>query len=290
MPLSQTFRRWRLAAAGLAAALALTFFVGTPAGRVAASQFLSQFRGERLAVVVIDPQQAKQGYADLAKLGSVTAPKDTKPTEVTSLAEARSKVGFDVREPDPSTIPDGLDKSPAISVLPASQVRFTFDKAKADAYLKSEGAGVELPANLDGVTLVVNVPAAVLLHYGPASADSQHDPSGLVIGQAGLLTADVEGNASMDDARSFLIQHAGLTESTRRQLEAMDDWRNTLPIPVPAEQIRWKQTTLGGATGLVFADSSGLGGAAMWLKDGRVYGVAGQLDEGQLTRVANGLH
>ena len=118
-----------------------------------------------------------------------------------------------------------------------------------------------------GATLVVGLPAAVFLQY----PRSTHEV-GLVVAEAGELAVGVEGNVTLDELREFLLGLPDLPPETVQQLRAIQDWRNTLPIPVPMDRIHWQQVTIAGGPGLLLADNSGLGSGAIWQRDGRVYG------------------
>jgi len=280
-------RRWRGAAAGVAAALALTLLVGTPGGRTATAQFLAQFRSQRFAVVAIEPGRDRGSLAFLNHLGSLQGgPRARAAAEtVASVAEASQRVGFPVLQPDPATLPAGLAPTPKIQVWPASEIRFTFDRQKAQAYFQATGhPEVSLPARFDGASLVVAVPAAAFLEY-TAPGNSQM----LVVGAARELEVGVEGNVSLDELRDFLLGLPGLPPDTVRQLRAIQDWRTTLPIPVPVDQIAWQPVTIAGGPGLLLADNTGVGSGALWQRDGRVYGVAGTARAAEIERVANSL-
>ena len=278
--------RWRLAASGLAAAAALTFVAATPQGQAAAAQFLSQFRSERFAVVTIDPGRARSPLADLEQLGSIQGNRRGRPTEeVGTVAEASQRVGFSVKQPAPAALPAGLSPSPRIMVSPASEFRFTFDQAKARSYFQRIGhPEVHLPDRFHGASLVVAMPAGVLLEYTGAGNGLT-----LVVGQAGELEVGVEGGVTLDELRELLLGLPGLPPETARQLRAIQDWRNTLPIPVPVDQFNWQQTTIAGGPGLLLADNSGIGSGALWQRDGRVYGVAGTARVAEIQRVADSL-
>ena len=81
----------------------------------------------------------------------------------------------------------------------------------------------------------------------------------------------------------------GLSRETARQLRSINDWRTTLPVPIPAEQVAWQPATIAGSPGLLLNDNTGLGSAAIWQRDGRVYGVAGSVTPDELRRVADSL-
>ena len=146
---------WRVAVGGLAAAVALSLLVAfTPEGSAAAASFLAQFRSQQVAAVEISPQTQTDIVKTLNALGNLGTVKtpgglvDASRPEAAaraageqvksaSLAEAGQSVGFTLQTPDPATLPAGLDKAPQVRVMPASQVRFTFDKTKASAYFQS---------------------------------------------------------------------------------------------------------------------------------------------------------
>ena len=283
--MSRMPRRWRLMVAGLAAALALTFLVGTPDGRTAAAQFLAQFRSQRFVAVSFDPAR-RSALADLDRLGTIQGERRGRPLQdVASVAEAAQRVGFPIKLPDPATLPAGVSQTPKVSVQAASDFRFTFDRDKAQSYFRASGhPEVNLPARFHGATLVVGLPAAVFLQY----PRSTHE-IGLVVAEAGELAVGVEGNVTLDELRELLLGLPDLPPETAQQLRAIQDWRNTLPIPVPMDRIRWQQVTVAGGPGLLLADNSGLGSGAIWQRDGRVYGVAGAAPAAVIQRVAENL-
>lgn len=283
-----TLTRWRLATAGLAAALALTFFFsGTPAGQSAAAQFLAQFRSQQFTAVPIDTARARNPFAELERLGTVRGDRPlSRGEEIPSLAEAGRRVGLALKQPDASALPTGVDHTPTIRVTPPGEQRFTFDRAKARAYFEQTGSpNVDLPAKFDGATLVVRIPAAALLEYRALNGSGP----GLMIGQSGELEVGVEGNVSLDEFRDFLISLPNVPPDTANRLRLIRDWRNTLPIPVPSDRIRWQDTTIAGSQGLLLADTSGALNAAIWHRDARVYGVAGAIKQDELGRVADSL-
>jgi len=268
-----------------AAAVAVAFSLfGTPAGRVAASEFLAHFRSEHLAPVTVNDQDAA-ALSDLQHLGTVSGDlTDLRPEPVNSVGAASRRVGFPVAVPDPATLPAGVRRTPEVMVSAARQLRFTFDSEKASQWVKQHG-GKALPERFDGASLIVSVPAAVALQY--AGADGS---PGLVIGQARSVEAHAEGGVSFEDLRGFLLDLPGLTAGTRAQLAAIGDWRTTLPLPIPAGQVRWQHTTVAGADGLLLGDNTGLGSAVLWQRDGRIYGVAAPAAAKVVRDVAAGLH
>jgi hypothetical protein len=184
-----------------------------------------------------------------------------------------------------------------VTVLNGGTVRFTFDQAKARAYYAATGRqDVRLPDRFDGAALVLTIPTVVVLDYtGPFTVpilgqQSTTEGPVLLVGQAGQLEASVEGKVTLEELREFLLSLPGLPPDTVRSLRAIHDWRTTLPIPLPVEMLRWRETTIAGVAGLMLTDSIvGIGNAAVWQRDGRIYGVAALGGEQGVRRVAEGL-
>src|SRR5439155_10081359 len=112
-----------------------------------------------------DPTQTHGPFNQLEKLGDVLDRRAGPRTEVVaSLADAVGRVGFTPAQPDQAALPAGLAPTPTIRVVPAQDFRWTFDHAKVVDYLRSVGhPDVAVPSKFDGATIVVSIPAAVLL-------------------------------------------------------------------------------------------------------------------------------
>ena len=287
MPIALRFERWRLALGGLAAALALTFVLATPEGQATAAGFLAQFRSQRFTVVTFDSTSAgRNGLQRLERLGTLQrSPSGPRGGEdVPSVEEASQRVGFAVAQPDPAALPAGVSRTPRINVASAAQMRFTFDRDKAAAYFRDLGrADLRLPDKLHGTTLVISTPPMAMLRY--AAADGK---PAVMVGQTSDVQVAVEGAATLDEIRQYLLSVPGMPAEVAAQLRAIQNWENTLPIPVPADKIAWRETTIHGGQGLVLTDNTGLGSAALWRQpNGRIYGVAGPLKGDELQRVVD---
>ena len=286
--------RTRVAAAALVAALALTGLVGTPAGRAAASSFLAQFRSQRFQALNVSPDQATQVdrvLAGLADTGVFTgaALHDTglgEPRVAADRAEAARLAGFAVPVVDPAALPSGVDRTPRrLLVSPAREVRLTFDRDRALDYLHRHGRpDAQLPERYDGTRLVIGVPAAVVQVFS-----GRDGAPALMVGKAGTLALTTEGGASLEELREVVLGLPGLPAELVAQLRGIGDWRNTLPLPVPTDQVRSRPTTVGGAEALAFADTSDRLHAVVWHRDGHIWGVAGVVGTDEARDVANSL-
>jgi hypothetical protein len=286
--------RARAVAAALAAAVVLTGLVATPAGRAAASGFLAQFRSQRFQVISLDPGQANrvgEVVAELVDTGVFSGNAFRvsgigEPVVAADRAEASRLTGFAVPAVDPAVLPGGVGPAPErILVTPARETRLTFDRDHALDYLRRNGRpDARLPERFDGTQLVVQLPAVVVQQFsgrdgGPA----------LLVGKAGTLGLDAEGGASLDELREVVLDLPGLPAETVAQLRAIGDWRSTLPLPVPTDEVRWRPTMVEGAEAISFTDQSGRLHALLWQRDGHIWGVAGVVGTDEARDVANSL-
>ena len=286
--------RGRAVAAALVATLVLTGLVATPGGRAAAASFLGQFRSQRLQAVPLDTGQANQvgdvltGLVDSGVFTGdphqVTGLDD--PEVAANLAEAGRLAGFAVPAVDPSALPRGVERTPSrILVSRALEARITFDRDRALAYLRGHGRpDAQLPERFDGTQLVVRVPTVVVQQF----AGRDGGPA-VLVGKAGMLGVDTEGGATLEELREVVLGLPGLPAETVAQLRSIGDWRTTLPIPVPTDQVRSRPATVNGAEGLSFADQTGRLHALLWQRDGHIWGVAGVLGADEARDVADSL-
>jgi hypothetical protein len=286
--------RSRAVAAGLVAALVLAGLLVTPGGRAAAAGFLAQFRSQRFQAISLDPAQSNQ-VADvvggLVQTGVFTGDALQvsgfgHPEVVAGLAEAGRIAGFAVPAVDPAVLPGGVERTPQrVVVSRAREARITFDRDRALAYLRSHGRpAAALPERYDGTQLVVQVPAAVVQQF----AGRDGGPA-LLVGKAGTVGLTTEGGASLEELREVVLSLPGLPAETVAQLKAIGDWRTTLPLPVPADEVRSRPATVDGAEALSFADQTGRLHALLWQRDGHIWGVAGVVGSDEALDVANSL-
>jgi hypothetical protein len=286
--------RARAAAAALVAVVVLTTLVATPGGRAAAAGFLAHFRSERFQVVALDRSQAVQleaAVTELMETGVFTGDRReldrlVTPTVVRDRATATRLAGFPVPVVDPSVLPRGVGAAPErMFVSRAHTVRLTFDRDRAIAYFRRNGqARVAIPERFDGAQLVIEVPAIVVQQYGGRDGAPR-----LLVGKAGTVGMDAAGGASLEELRELALNLPGLPESVVSQLRNVGDWRSTLPLPVPSDQVRWRAASVGGGEALSFADSTAELHALLWQRGGYIWGVAGVVGADEALDVANSL-
>jgi hypothetical protein len=249
----------RFALAGAAAATVLVVAL-TPAGRTAVAEALDAFRGERLQVVAMDTGawmtslEAIDSGA-LERLGEVDMSGLAEPTAVTTAGAAEAMAGI---------------AAPVLAEAPGRFLAMAPGTARLVLASRDDNG---VPAELDGAVLVVEVPGAILAAYGPVDGSPQ-----LLVGRSGPLVVRAEG-APLEAIRSFLLAYEDLPAELRSQLATIDDWRSTIPLPVPVDGPGWEEVEVAGRPGIAFGDDSGLGAIVLRQDPGGMVTVVG----GQLT-------
>ena len=212
----------------------------TPPGRSAVAATLDAFRGERLQAVSVDLDEwaaapLYEGMRALDAIGDVDLSGLDEPTEVADVAAAEDLAGLDA--PELPGVPDRV-----VALAPGI----------ARIVLESRPDN-DVPPALDGAALVVEVPGAMGTIFGPADGSPE-----IVVGRSGSLVIRAEG-APLEDIRELLLSVDELPVELRRQLADIDDWRSTIPIPVPLDGPGWEELEIDGREALAFGDDSGLG-------------------------------
>ena len=292
-------RSLSVAAATVALAAVVAF---TPVGSYAQG-FLTVFTPQKLAAVPITSAELKS-LPDLNNYGTLVQPKGNQTKEVATAAEASAAAGIPVLVP--ATIPPGVPSTATYEVIPSQTGAFTFSAARARATAAAQGKTLPaMPANVDGSTLQVTAGAGVVAIYqanvtGPSATgektasgaikqETQQVPA-LIVGQA-IAPSVTSTGASAAEIEQYLLDQPGISPDLAAAIRAIGDPTTTLPIPVPINRATSKPIkNVQGVSGLSVADSTGLGGGIIWVKNGMVYGVAGALSEKDLLDVANSLH
>ena len=157
---------------------------------------------------------------------------------------------------------------------------------------------------LDGATIKVEAAPAVVAVWGDVDIPTQV-PSGkaaatmtapvargpvLVVGQVKSPVVNIPASVDIDGFRDAVMESGTVPPEFVQALSAVKDWRTTLPIPT------------GGANGLRQVDVDGTTATVstrshegksittvVWVRDGVIYGAAGDLPEADILAAARSL-
>lgn len=294
----------RLAAA--AAAVALVGALSFQPVRLAAQDFLNVFRVQQVTAVRVDP----------AVLPSLPTPEDlgtitmtSKPDfKATTLEDAGKQAGLKPRTI--GRLPAGFASQPIVMASQPVEGSFTYDLQKVEAYYQKRGIAGKPPAELGGLTIKGSAPSVVMLLYGDqraldemkklaASAEAGQPPSGeksaassaqslrfLTLAQVRSPRVEVAGNVDVKKLRDDMLASGAFPPELAAQLAAIQDWQNTLPVPVLEGTS--KDVTVDGVHGVLVSNDNGEQ-ALIWQKDGVVYGLFGSVAEADVLAAASSL-
>jgi hypothetical protein len=272
-------RRWALGAIAVPVVVAGLVVSANAAG------WLSIFSPTKVAPVTLT-SSSLNGLPDLAAYGKMTAT-NLDPRQVAGPAEAASITGLSVLTP--STLPGDVPTTVRWEVVGHGSATFTLDAATAAAAAAKAGhAAPDIPAVLNGTTVTVDAGPAVVAVYGASIGGSESPPT-LVIAQGVRPTAATNG-ATLKQLEDFLVAQPGVSPQLAAEIRAIGDPGSTLPIPVISGVMTSQTISIDGVQGVVTGDSTGLGSAVIWEKDGVVYAVGGLLPESEVLDIARSLH
>ena len=287
-------QRYRISAAALALVLALSMALAYPPVWSAAESFLTVFRVQKFEAVSVDPARLPDVPAP-TDIGDLTFTREPKIRTDVTLDEARKLVDFGLRIP--AQIPTALRPVPSLAVSGECEATFTVDLEKLNAYLTSIGAtNVNLPAELDGATMRAKIPPLVGLVYSDrALADlkdadppsSLSDARILFVAQGRSPIVEAPSNVNLDQVRDQLLQVPGLPPDLVARLRGVDDWTQTLLVPVIGGVST--NVKVDGVDGLLITYAEHGMSVAIWQKNDVLYAVGGNLAQSELLGVANSL-
>jgi hypothetical protein len=269
-----------------AVAIATVLVVGMVVSGAAAN-LLTIFEPKQVTAVPVTSTdlQSLQGLPDLSEYGTIRVTTQPVLQSVTDAQAAATASHLQIRQP--SHLPASVTGPGAFAIVSQGSGSFTFSAAKAEAAAQRQGKALPpMPANIDGSTLYLTVGPAVVESFGVGAG--QQLPS-LLIAQARVPRVQSTG-VSVRQLEDYLLSQPGISPTLAAQIRAIGDPSQTLPIPIPAGLATSHSVTVQGTQGLAVGDSSGLGSAVIWVKDGVVYAVGGTLTENQVLQVANSLH
>ncbi|MCL6472321.1 MAG: zf-HC2 domain-containing protein [Firmicutes bacterium] len=244
--------------------------------RQAAADILNIFRVQRVQTINITQDDLRQmreagrrgGEVDIRNFGKFETTGFREPRAAT-YADAKATVDFNL------TIPESIAgyNNPSFKISDESISSFTLDVAKANELIKSFGGTKILPAELDGKKFTAKKPVAVVATYVKEGTES------LTIAQMRTPELILPNGVDAGEVRDVLLSLPILPDNVRSQLEAIKDWRYTLPIP--SIDGSSKEVTVNGVSGVFITppkDAQVGENVLVWQKDGVVNAIAGRVD------------
>jgi hypothetical protein len=278
--------RWRpLATPGVAILLAAVLVTGLAVSGVAQS-LIRVFEPTQLATVQVSPSDFAQSGA-LLDYGNVKwLPEPPKMQQLTDAAAAQSQSGLPVLSP--ASLPKGVSGPVSYGVVSHATGSLTFDAARLRASAAQAGVRVSpMPSTIDGSTLVVNGGPALIEIWGLGTTTETMGIPTLVIAQTRVPTVDSSG-ANVTQLEDYLLSQPGVPPELAAQIRAIKDPSTTLPIPIPKGLATTESRQVNGTPAVLIKAVMGAG--VVWVKNGVIYAVGGQLTPDQVLAIATSLH
>ena len=285
--------RWRpVFAAALALAVCGALFT-LPAVRATAQQMIDLFRVRDFAVVPVDAARMEQLRAQKFDPRTLLGGKVEKlqdfgpPQSFTTIEAAAAAAGFGPLRP--GVLPRAM-RLDSVLVCGELRERVTVDtqplRSLMDAF---DVRDLSVPPGLDGQVVSIHVPRVMVQKYGNGR---------------GARAAFVQTNGpevslppGVDLARlgEIGLRLMGLKPGEASRMARSIDWRSTLLVPVSSNATTFQQITVNGVRGVYLESTStrtpdgadrGPGAVVMWSRDGRVYALMGNLDQGSIVTMA----
>lgn len=248
--------------------------------RAWASEFLSLFRVEKIAVVQFDPRAARQMEEKMSGLEETASSLLEQNLEVTqegemrgvaTVDEAAAAAGFMPR------IPAGMENV-KLAYHPGAQVTLTIDREPMQAILDALEADVQLAEDVDGKAVTAVSQGSVVAASGcdPTMTDDEIPQECTVLVQMPSPTVDAPASLDVQKIGAAGFQLLGYSPEEAAQLSQRIDWTSTLLLPVPKDgDIAVHELTVDGVTGTLLIDEDENSYALLWLKDGIFYVLRG---------------
>lgn len=290
-------RVWKPAAAGLATAATLLVLFSFPAARAAAGDFLDMFRVRRFAAVPFDPERLarlkEDGLDVKALLGDdvETLKKAHKPRLVQDLGEASEVAGLEAPVA-PAFVPAGAGE-PEIRVTGESSTRVTANAAKLRAILDAlEVNDVEVSSALDGASVRVDVPSAIVMRY---KRGGEH----VTFVQARSPEISLPEGVDLARLGEIGLRITGMSAAEASSFARSVDWHSTLLVPIPADAASFREVDVNGQPALLVTSSGKLAAeknpdgvgerqrnTLLWSDGAKVYAVMGGASTADLLDMA----
>jgi hypothetical protein len=278
--------RWRPMATPAAAVLLAAVLVTALAVSGVAQSLVRIFEPTQVATVQVSPSDfARSGV--LLDYGNVKwLPEPPKLQQLTDAAAARLQSGLPVLSP--ASLPKGISGPVSYGVVSHTTGSLTFDAARLQASATKARVKVSaMPSNIDGSTLIVNGGPALIEVWGLGSTTETMNVPTLVIAQTRVPTVDSTG-AGAAQLEDYLLSQPGVPPELAAQVKAIKDPSTTLPIPIPKGLATTEPTQVNGTPAVLI--KAVLGAGVVWVKNGVIYAVGGQLTPDQVLAIATSLH
>jgi hypothetical protein len=263
--------------------------------RAWAEKLLGLFRVQRIEVVQFDSRNFKFAgkFSGFFADDFVVTKEPTEPQFVDTADEASTLAGFQVR------LPSNRSDRWEMQVSDDVAFHFTINRSRLQTILDEVGrSDLQLPDSIDGATVSVEIPKAVVTEYGDGYRRPRRKSGGQVewvehmtFTQIPTPTIITPPDLDIAELAALLMQLLGMSEENARSISQRIDWTSTLVLPIPTDIISYQTVQVDGVEGTLVTSGKEKrpGYMLLWIKDGIIYHLMGTGDASQALSWANAL-
>ncbi len=296
--------RYRFAWVALGLLVVLGMALTIPSVSAIANSFLGLFRVQQVTFVEVNsghlPERLGSSSQFEALLSQSLQVDEIGETQaVANSAEAGQLAGFAVR------LPVELDSQAELFVQPAASATFNVDLERIQAILAEVGrTDIQLPDEIDGAAVKLELPAGVSALYGSCKADLEaaqphsYDPdTNVMLSRSDCTTLvqmpspSISAPAGLDVAAlgQAYLQVLGMSPEEAASFAENVDWTTTLVVPVPRYGTTYQEVVVDGVTGALIQQPGDFEYMLFWVKDGMVYALNGPGNAQMALEIGNSL-
>ncbi len=210
------------------------------------------------------------------------------PEVVNSVAVAAQMAGIAVHTPELLT----KDAAPPeIRVTSEHRFRLISDTAKLEEALGILGiTDLQVPPALNGATINVNIPPAVMMRYTRGEEKIEF----LQARSPEILLPE---NIDLAQLGEIGLRIAGFSPEQAREFAQSINWRSTFLMPIPANVASFREVDVRGVKGLLIehkmtdpdAKGRARGSILLWSEQDKIYALSGRVSTRELLTLANSL-
>lgn len=271
-------------APAVAVVLAAALLTGVAATSLAI-HLLEVFKPNKVVAVQVSPSDFAATAIALDYGQEKWLPSQPTPVVMSDPIAARTQSGLPVLVP--ATLPAGVTGEPTYAVVSQTTGSLTFDASRLRASAAIHQVKLNpMPSSIDGSTLIVTAGPALLEVWGVSPTQTTQQLPTLVIAQTKVPTVESTG-ATTKQLEDYVLSQSAVPADFKAQILAIQDPSTTLPIPIPKGFATTENVQVNGVQGVLI--KAVLGAGVVWIKNGVIYAVGGQLTPDQVLALARTL-
>jgi hypothetical protein len=195
--------------------------------------------------------------------------------------------------------------APELAVAGEHAFDLTVDRARLQEILKEAGrSDLTLPQSIDGATVAVTIPRAVMARYGecpgrPSATANVATPSPnslqyvdcVQLREGPSPQVNVPQGLDFEKLAEIALQVAGMTQNQAQHFLQTVNWKQTLGVSIPRFMRSYEAVEVNGVQGtlLSMAGRRGPTYTLVWAKNGMVYSLTGYGDTSNAVTLGNSL-